>query len=32
MGDAGGWARVLVAFDVIFLAASFLAFEHVIEG
>lgn len=32
MGDAGGWTRVLIAFDVIFLAASFLAFEHVIEG
>jgi heme exporter protein B len=31
MGDAGAWARLLAAFDVIFLAASFLAFELVIE-
>ncbi len=31
MGDAGAWARLLVAFDVIFLAATFLAFESVIE-
>ena len=31
MGDAGAWARLLVVFDVIFLAASFLVFESVIE-
>lgn len=31
MGDAGAWARLLVAFDVIFLFATFLAFEFVIE-
>jgi heme exporter protein B len=31
MGDAGAWARLLVAFDVIFLAATFLGFEFVIE-
>lgn len=31
MGDAGAWARLLIAFDVIFLAATFLAFESVIE-
>jgi len=31
MGDAGAWTRLLVAFDVIFLAATFLAFESVIE-
>lgn len=31
MGDAGAWARLLAAFDVIFLAATFLAFESVIE-
>lgn len=31
MGDAGAWARLLVVFDVIFLAATFLAFESVIE-
>jgi ABC-type transport system involved in cytochrome c biogenesis permease component len=31
MGDAGAWARLLIAYDVIFLLASFLAFESVIE-
>ena len=31
MGDAGAWARLLAAFDVIFVVASFLAFEFVIE-
>jgi heme exporter protein B len=31
MGDAGAWARLLVAFDLIFLVATFLAFESVIE-
>ena len=31
MGDAGAWARLLVAFDVVFLVATFLAFEFVIE-
>lgn len=31
MGDAGAWARLLVVFDVIFLVATFLAFESVIE-
>jgi heme exporter protein B len=31
MGDAGAWARLLTAFDIIFLVASFLAFEFVIE-
>lgn len=31
MGEAGAWARLLVAFDVIFLVATFLAFESVIE-
>lgn len=31
MGDAGAWARLLGAFDVIFVAASFLTFEFVIE-
>jgi heme exporter protein B len=30
MGEAGSWIRLLVAFDVIFLVAAFLAFEHVI--
>jgi heme exporter protein B len=31
MGDAGAWARLLTAFDIIFLVATFLAFEFVIE-
>ncbi|HET9983499.1 MAG TPA: heme exporter protein CcmB [Longimicrobiales bacterium] len=31
MGDAGSWIRLLVVFDVIFLVASFFAFEYVIE-
>ena len=31
MGDAGVWARLLAAFDVVFLVATFLAFEFVIE-
>jgi heme ABC exporter ATP-binding subunit CcmA/heme exporter protein CcmB len=31
MGDAGSWARLLAAFDLIFLVASTLAFEYVIE-
>ena len=31
MGEAGAWARLLIAFDVIFLVATFLAFESVIE-
>jgi heme exporter protein B len=31
MGDAGAWARLLAAFDVVFLVATFLAFEFVIE-
>ncbi|MEP6989349.1 MAG: heme exporter protein CcmB [bacterium] len=31
MGDAGAWTRLLIVFDVIFLVATFLAFESVIE-
>lgn len=31
MGDASAWARLLLAFDVIFLVATFLGFESVIE-
>ncbi len=31
MRDAGAWVQLLTAFDVIFLVASFLAFDHVIE-
>ena len=32
MHDAGAWMRLLAAYDVIFLIATFLAFEHVIEA
>ncbi|HEU4564693.1 MAG TPA: heme exporter protein CcmB [Gemmatimonadaceae bacterium] len=32
MGDAKAWVRLLGAFDIIFLVAAVLAFEHVIEG
>jgi heme exporter protein B len=31
MRDAGAWLRLLATFDVIFVTASLLAFEHVIE-
>jgi heme exporter protein B len=31
MREAGAWIRLLALFDIIFLSASFLAFEHVIE-
>jgi heme exporter protein B len=31
MNQAGAWAQMLGAFDVIFLVATFLAFEYVIE-
>lgn len=31
MSDAGAWARLLVAFDVIFLAGTFLAFDFIID-
>ncbi|HEY8484866.1 MAG TPA: heme exporter protein CcmB [Longimicrobiales bacterium] len=31
MGDSGAWLRLLVVFDLVFLVASVLAFEHVIE-
>lgn len=32
VSQVGGWSRLLVVFDLIFLAATFVAFEHVIEG
>ena len=32
MHDAGAWIRLLVAYDLIFLIATFIAFEHVIES
>lgn len=31
MGNTGTWIRLLVAFDVLFLVAAVLAFEHIIE-
>ena len=31
MGNAGTWIRLLVVFDVIFIAVCLLAFDHVIE-
>jgi ABC-type transport system involved in cytochrome c biogenesis permease component len=31
MREAGAWVRLLGAFDIIFLVASLLAFEYVIE-
>ena len=31
MSDAGAWIRLLAAFDAIFLVATFLAFEFIIE-
>lgn len=30
MGDGGAWLRLLLAFDLVFLVATFWAFEHVI--
>jgi heme exporter protein B len=32
MHEAGAWIRLLVAFDLVFLTATFIAFEHVIEA
>lgn len=32
MHEAGAWIRLLAGFDVIFLIATFIAFEHVIEA
>ena len=32
MSEAGAWTRLLIAYDVIFLVATFIAFEHVIEA
>jgi heme exporter protein B len=32
MHEAGAWIRLLVGFDLVFLIATFLAFEHVIEA
>ena len=32
MHEAGAWIRLLAAYDLIFLMATFMAFEHVIEA
>jgi heme exporter protein B len=32
MHEAGAWIRLLMAYDLVFLTATFLAFEHVIEA
>jgi hypothetical protein len=32
MHEAGAWTKLLVAYDTIFLIATHLAFEHVIEA
>jgi heme exporter protein B len=32
MHEAGAWIRLLIAYDVIFLVATLIAFEHVIEA
>lgn len=32
MHEAGAWVRLLAVYDLIFLVATFLAFEHVIES
>ena len=32
MHEAGAWIRLLVGFDVVFVIATFIAFEHVIEA
>lgn len=31
MGDAGSWMRLIAAYDLIFLVASLLAFEYIVE-
>ena len=32
MHESGAWIRLLIAYDLVFLTATFLAFEHVIEA
>jgi ABC-type transport system involved in cytochrome c biogenesis permease component len=32
MHEAGAWVRLLLAYDLIFLLSTLLAFEHVIEA
>ena len=31
LGDAGGWVRILVVYDLLIVAVSLLTFEHVVE-
>jgi heme exporter protein B len=32
MHEAGAWIRLLIAYDIVFVAATLLAFEHIIEA
>jgi heme exporter protein B len=32
MHEAGAWTKLLIGYDLVFLIATFMAFEHVIEG
>jgi heme exporter protein B len=32
MHEAGAWMRLLIGYDMVFIIATFIAFEHVIEG
>jgi heme exporter protein B len=32
MHEAGAWMRLLIGYDLVFIIATFIAFEHVIEG
>jgi heme exporter protein B len=32
MHESGAWIRLLMGFDLLFLVATFMAFEHVIEA
>lgn len=32
MHEAGAWIRLLIGYDIVFLIATFIAFEHVIEA
>jgi heme exporter protein B len=32
MHESGAWIRLLIGYDLVFLTATFIAFEHVIEG
>jgi heme exporter protein B len=32
MHESGAWIRLLIGYDLVFLTATFIAFEHVIEA